>query len=302
MKRILGLGLFLSVFAGWPGTAGAQIQVPPRATEAAAKLKVASKTSVYCSGFITNREIQRGLYVLTGEEGGVKNEFVTGDVVYLNRGAGWVVNPGGEYMIIRPMMDTNRQEIFPGQMKMVNQLGTTYAEVGRVRADIVHEKSVNATVLETCESISVGDIAIPWNVKPTPELKASTTFDRFAPPTGKTGGLIVAAKEFAMLLRSGDIGYVDVGAKDGVQVGQYFRVYRPFAGGNLDLDRKYRNEYPEKMYGMRMTVHLSKEQQRSLPRDVLGEIIVLHVEDHTATIMVTFSLKDVFVGDQVELE
>lgn len=233
----------------------------------------------------------------------MNNEFIPGDIIYLNHGANWIVNPGGEYIMLRRMVDLVRTPIIPGQQKIINQLGTVYAEVGRIRVNIVNKGSATAEVLQACESISVGDIAVPFDVKPAPPLKASATFDAFAPPTGKGDGRLVAAKDFGTLLRKGDIGYLDIGSKQGVAVGQYYRLYRPFEGSPYhDIYLRYRNALPDKVRGMQYNVHLTRKEMSAMPRDVIGEAVVLHVEGRSATILVTYASKSVMVGDYVELE
>lgn len=308
-KLCLILAVLVCLVAGIAGGLSGQMatppQLPPRTSIAAgaqgASPRIPVYNTLYCSGFITDRDLQ-DLTVLTGEEG-MKNEFVPGDVLYLNRGTKWVVNPGGEYMMLRRMVDVNNVEIFPGQRKLLKELGTLYAEVGRIRVNIINDRSVTAQVLQACESISVGDIAIPFDVKPAPELRPSTTFDRFAPPSGKGDGMIVAAKDFGMILRKGDIGYMDIGSREGVTIGQYYRIYRPFQGSPyLDLYKRYRNNVPEKINGMLLNVRLTPEQMKGLPRDVVGEAVVLHVEGRSATLLVTFSVRDIVVGDYIELE
>ncbi len=301
MKRVLAVAIVVSVWAGIVGVAHGQNPMPGPANPAQ-QSTVVGYNSLYCAGFITDRNIQEGLYITAGAEGGIKNEFIPGDIVYLNRGAGWIVNPSGEYMVLRRTRDIQMQEIFPRQRMMMEQLGTVYKEVGRIKVNIVHELSATAQVLQACDSITVGDIVIPFNVKAAPPLKPSVGFDRFAPPTGKTGGTIVASKEFLITLRTGETAYLNIGSKDGVTVGQYYRVYRPFENSSRDPVRRYAQLVPEKVMGLRLGKRLTLAEQAGLPRDVLGEMVILHVEGRSATALITFSLREIFVGDQVELE
>src|SRR5438552_263432 len=56
-----------------------------------------SESEIYCAGFITDKPPIKGLFVVAGEEGGLKQLFTDRDTVFLSRGAGFIVNPGGEY-------------------------------------------------------------------------------------------------------------------------------------------------------------------------------------------------------------
>lgn len=299
MKCIFALAVAVLFCAGLPGVA--QGQRPPVRPAAAQEAKVPGYNTMYCSGFLTDRSLEEGLFILAGEEGGAKTLFTPGDILYLNHGAGWIVNPSGEYMVMRRVKDLVRQEAFVGQFAMLKELGTMYKEVGRIKVDIVHQQSATAHVLRACESISVGDFLIPFDVTQAPPLKVSATLDRFAPPTGKTLGTIVTGKDFVNTLAQRDVAFVDIGSKDGVAVGQYYRIYRPFSD-TRDYFNRYSQEYTVQAMGERVGVRLTPEQQKDLPRDVLGEMLILHVEEKTATALVTLILRPVRAGDYVELE
>lgn len=311
-KCCLLLTMVVLTLAGWPSQCHAQKpelnpSIQPEALYAplprGEMRRFPSYNSIYCSGFISERPIEHGLYIQSGEEGGMRNEFNPGDIVYLSHGAGWIVRPGGEYMILRQLHDPDPVETFVGQHKLIQSLGTYYAEVGRARVNIVNEKTATAQVTHACDSVTVGDVFVPFDVKPAPPLKPSATFDRFAPPSGKTMGMIISGKDFSILLNTGSIAFLNIGTKEGVAVGQYYRVFRNFTGNErLDLYRRVRNNLPEYASGVRLNVRLTPEQMRSMPRDVLGEVLILWVEGKAATALVTFSQKDIVVGDLVELE
>ena len=301
MKRPRTIAIVVLVCAGLlsttPGQAQAPAQVPP-----AELVGVSGYNSLYCSGFISDRVLQQGLFVMSGDETGDQNEFATGDIVYLSKGTGWIVNPGGEYIVYRATRDVIKQEAFPGQKRMLKQLGTMYKQVGRIKINIVHQESVTAQVLQSCESITAGDFLIPFNVKAAVPLKPAAGFDRFAPASGKTVGTIVTGKEYARLIGTGHIVYLDIGSNHGVAIGQNYRIFRPFENSARDPDRRYTTHYPTHVMGQRIGLRLNRFEQRRLPRGVLGELVILHVEGRSATGLVSFARREIFAGDQVELE
>src|SRR3990170_6745579 len=73
-----------------------------------------TESDIYCAGFFTHRPIETGLFVLGSSDGGFKNEFADRDMIYLNKGQGWITAPGGQYMLLRPVKDINPRELFPG--------------------------------------------------------------------------------------------------------------------------------------------------------------------------------------------
>ncbi len=257
---------------------------------------------VYCAGFITDKPPISGLFVITGAEGGLQETFTERDTVYLSRGAGYIVRPGGDYMLLRKIQDPNNKlELFLGQNKLLKSMGQVYSEVGRLRIDIVHEFVATARITESCGEIQPGDIAIPLNLKPTPPAPTGV-YDRFAPSSGKNEGVIATGKEFEATLAAGKTVYLNIGAEQGVEVGQLYRIFRTFATASNDPNRAYLDQTPTELFGMRQNYKLSKEQRAILPRDILGELVILSVQGKTATALITMSADEIFPGDQVEMK
>jgi hypothetical protein len=299
MNRLFALAVCL--LAGWPGTVCAQRPSRPAEPAAAAEAKTPGYDLTYCGGFITDRTMQEGLRVQAGEESGAKSLFVTGDFVYLNHGVGWIVNPGGEYMVLRPVKDLIKQEAFRGQYQVLQGLGTMYQEMGRLRVNIVHERSATAVVLRACDPVQVGDVCIPFNVKDQPVLRPPAPLDPFAPFSGKTSGIIAAGKGFNSSMGQRDVVYLDIGGKQGVAVGQYYRIYRPF-NDTSDPFHSYSQQYPTHILSEQISADLTREQQNALPRDILGELVITWVEWKSATGLIINLRRPVYSGDRVELE
>ncbi|HLA40944.1 MAG TPA: hypothetical protein VJ417_13165, partial [Candidatus Glassbacteria bacterium] len=97
-----------------------------------------SQSDLYCAGFFTRRPLEAGLVIQGSEDGGFKNEFATGDYVYLNRGSDAITGSGGQYAILRPVKDVNRKEAFAGQQMLLREMGSLYAEVGRLEVSVLH--------------------------------------------------------------------------------------------------------------------------------------------------------------------
>jgi hypothetical protein len=259
-------------------------------------------SDIYCAGFIADRPVESGLFVVTGEERGLKQIYSERDTIFLSRGAGTIVNPGGEYMLLRAATDPERQEFFKGQQALLRSLGTLYKEVGRIKVNIVHEKTATAWVMNSCQEIQAGDVAIPFDQKPIPKFQAAG-FDRFAPPSGKNEGMIVTGKEFLNTLGTGDKVYLNIGANNGVEVGQSYRIYRTFLPGVKDPAGAYATGHVPEYLGMeRLNFKLKDHQKRALPRDVIGEMVILWVGGKSATGYITMATTEIYSGDQVELK
>ncbi|MCX6619193.1 MAG: hypothetical protein NTZ98_24240, partial [Acidobacteria bacterium] len=137
------MAILVIVVGGRPVAALAQQPARPAPAQEA---QTAGYNVTYCAGFISENPLNEGLRVAAGEESGAKTQFVSGDIVYLNVGAGWIVNPGGEYAVLRRVQDMVRREVFPGQYLRLLQLGLMYQEVGRLRVNMVRPGSATATV------------------------------------------------------------------------------------------------------------------------------------------------------------
>lgn len=259
-------------------------------------------SDMYCAGFFAPQPIAPYLVVLSNEDAGFKNEYVDRDVIYLNKGRQVISAPGGQYLMVRPVKDLNPKEHFPGQRELIAELGTLYAEVGRIQVRVVHEASATAEVLKTCEPIVAGDIAIPLPSRSVPTYRAEKITDRFAAPSGKPTGLVVAAKEFQSTAGEGNIVYLNVGRNQGAAVGSYLRVFRPYAGGGEEEFQEAAGKFLTEIRGVSIGRTLTTGEVETLPRKVIGEIVLLSVEERSSTGIITFAREEVAPGDSAELE
>jgi len=91
---------------------------------------------------------------------------------------------------------------------------------------------------------------------------------------------------------------VNLGSAQGVKVGDYFRVFR-YQGSLNDTAPQTKN-YQFEMYGFGTAGQ--RYTWRDLPREVLGEGIVLNVSRNSSTMFVTFASSELYAGDYVEIE
>lgn len=122
--------------------------------------------------------------------------------------------------------------------------------------------------------------------------------DPFAAPSGKKMAMVVSGKEYAVLNGAGGIIYVNLGSAQGVRVGDYFRVFR-YQGTHSDTLYQVRN-MAYKAYGFGSTP--VAYEWDNLPRQVLGEGIVLRLGPNSSTVMLTAVREEIFAGDYVEVE
>jgi len=283
--KFVTFGLILGMVAGV--AAG---QVPSRTT--------VDESAMYCSGTVTTDVVPQDSYIISGEQSVDKVAFVVGQLVYINRGSAQGVKVGDEFLVVRHIKDELKEPWFHGQELLMRAMGDAWADLGKLKVVHVGDKVSTAEVSSTCDYIQRGDIVLPFRERPAPLLKQdSAVVDPFAPATGKTG-MIVSSKFFGQASGTNSIVYVNIGASQGVKVGSYLRVFRNQGRGVSTIYQNKGTEY--KLYGFGSTpVEYTWE---GLPREILGEGIVLRVSGNTATLMLTAVRREVYHGDYVELE
>jgi len=185
-------------------------------------------TRVYCSGFVRDSKVPDDLYVVSGEQVGYKVLWAQRENVYLNRGSDHGVKVGDRFMVVRRTEDPDPIEWFKGQTRIAKAMGVLYSDIGQLQVVSVLPKTSVAEVIFSCDYVQRGDIARPFEERPAPPFKeAGTTFDHFAPVSGKPVGTVVtSALTFQQSQGQGMTVYVNLGAAQGVKVGDYLRLFR----------------------------------------------------------------------------
>jgi hypothetical protein len=279
------LGLAVALVAGM-----AMAQAPARTA--------VDKGTMYCAGMVSSDPVPSDSYIISGEQSDPYYVFRMNDLVYINRGAGQGVKVGDEFLVMRPEHDLLHQNWFHGQTDLVRAMGQPWADVGRIRVVHVDAKLSTAQIVFACDYMQRGDVIRPFVERPAPALKPNATIvDPFAPATGKTG-MIVITKAFGQMAGGNDVVYVNLGSSHGVQVGSYLRIFRHQGQHN---EIAYQSPgMVDHVYGYGSSpVRYTWE---GLPREILGEGIVVRVSNNTATLLITATRHEIFVGDYVEVE
>jgi len=254
-------------------------------------------SAAYCAGFVKDTKLPTDLRVVSGEQAGYKVIFSQPERVYINQGSSNGVRVGDRFMVVRADEDYAKTEWFKGQMKVARAMGTLYSDVGQLRIVSVEAKTAVAEIIFSCRYMQRGDIARPFEERPLPPLKEGA-FDHFAPPSGKPVGTIVNSVDFQQSSGQGATVYVNLGAAQGIKVGDYVRVFR--YQGKMDEYAPQTRGYAYEIYGYGSSP--TRYDGKDLPREVLGEGVVLNASRNSATVFLTFSSADIFMGDTVEVE
>jgi hypothetical protein len=283
--KFVSFGLILGMVAGIAGA-----QAPRRTT--------VDDAAMYCSGTITTDAVPQDSYIISGEQSVDKVAFVVNALVYINRGAGQGVKVGDEFLVVRPVKEELKEVWFKGQLELMHAMGQAWADLGRLKVVHVGDKISTALVESTCDYIQRGDIILPFTERPAPPLRQNAQLvDPFAPATGKTG-MVVSSKYFGQASGTNSIVYVNLGASQGVRVGSYLRIFRSQGRGVSTIYQEKDTEYKLFGFGSTPVAYAWPE----LPREILGEGIVVRVSGNTATMMITAMRREIYAGDYVEVE
>ena len=190
---------------------------------------------------------------------GHKEMISTGDLVYIRPADGVEIKPGNRYTIYRtlkPIVDRKTKEY----------IGIQHYLSGTLEVTLKRPEFVLARIIASYRPIKVGDLLMPYQRR-LPRLSVRQG------PQGLRGQIIESEEHTAMFGESA-IAFIDKGKQEGVLPGQIYWVYK---------QDQYRIN-PDDKYDVTLTPVL------------LGEMMVLHIENTTATVIITDSRQAMHAG------
>jgi len=277
---------------------GAGASSAQNVTPAAPPIPQIDYSTVNCSGFVSDQKVPDEIRLVSGEESNYKVTFARGDYVHINRGQDKGVRVGDRFSVVRPDKDPTDVPWFKWQAKLLKAMGTPYLDAGQIRVVSVQPKVSVAQVSFSCDYMQRGDILVPYQDRPAPPFKDATAFDHFAPVSGKPVAMVVAGKDYGQVYGKLSPVYVNLGTNQGVKVGDYFRIFR--YQGSMAETVPQNKGYQYSIYGFGSAP--TRYEWNELPREVLGEGIVINVNRNSSTMVITFNSIEVYAGDYVEIE
>ena len=313
MKKT-GLFVLLLATAAW-AQSGTEATTDPQGTAPTTnsfptmRVQTPTYADLYCAGFISKQILPDANFVAGGLQTPTTTKFTRGDMIYLE-GTGY--SAGAEYEIVRALRDVNEYEMYPGESKLLKETGQPYEEVGRVKIVDTRNKTAIGQIEYACDGVNPGDTAIPFAEKPAIAFHEQMRFDRFLPASSKLSGRIVMGKDFDSELGTGQKVYINLGANQGVKIGDFFRAVRSYTADLADpvdslsfkaaIAEDTQKKTPSVDPAMFTKGNGPVIHVRDLPRRAVGEIVIIGVTNTTATGMIVFALEDVHAGDNVEVD
>ncbi len=282
----------------------------------------ARQSEAACGGFIEQAVQAAAGQIVGADEERERRVFGQGDLVFVDAGAQGGLRAGQEFSIVRP-----RGSFRSKFTRKSGSLGVYTQEIGRLRVERVRDRISVARVTFACGDVLLGDLLRPAAGSAVPQARAEVRLDRFAEPTGKQTGRIVLARDGQEMVSRDQVVFIDLGGEDGVKVGDYLTVFRPlghgtfveygneiaanarrgfesdeFRGGGHSNQAQRVKDVDGPESGKTVKTPDIKRARPAVPRQVVGEMVVLRVEGRTATAVVTRIAQEIHTGDAVEVQ
>lgn len=193
---------------------------------------------------------------------GQKEMISTGDLVYIKPHENIELTPGEKYTVYRtlkPIVDKKTNEF----------IGIQHYFAGAVEIMIKRPEFVLARVVAGYRPIKVGDLLMPY-MRRMPSVSMQPT------PPGLEGSIIVS-EEHQSIFGETTIAFIDKGRSAGVEPGQLYWIFK---------QEQYR-------------INPKDELAVTLTPVLLGELLVLHTENTTSTVMITDSRNAISAGARI---
>jgi hypothetical protein len=269
-----------------------QARVAPHAARAVSgPPPVADDTDIRCTGYIAQREEKPEAFI-ADQEDEAKLGLTEGDIVYINRGRrNGGIEPGTEYSIV----------VREGEVQHPihhRRMGVYYNRLGTVKILAALQKISIAKITMACDEIRTGYDLVPLKVTQVP-AHAEPHFNRLdVQANGKANGYVVHVKDNTQRVGTGHIVEIDLGYDDGLAPGDYLSVFIPYVPFDKYRAVHYEYTWENENY---VSPELRKDTKNTYPPKIIGQMVVLTTEKYTASAKITYSVREIEVGAQVEL-
>jgi Flagellar assembly protein T, C-terminal domain len=157
--------------------------------------------------------------------------------------------------------------------------GNPIRMLGEAAVTRVDDKTAMIRVTLTFDEIEIGDRVERFGALPPPVKTDSTpTKAVFKHRSSRSLGTILGSKYDKIAIAEGDFVFIDQGAKHGVQKGDQFLI----------LENERTAHHPDTSVAL------------PVPRQTIGSLTVLEVQDRTSTALVTESVREFEAGTWVQ--
>lgn len=311
LKKMLSTGAFAAVLATTGSFVG--LSASAQGPEAPRFKTAVSELTLICAGYVAPNPAPEDIQIVGADREALSSELAQGDSVFLNKGRGSNLQVGAEYLIVRnigPVKDVKDKK---------KVIGNLVREFGILRITAVQDNSATGEIKVSCDAVHLGDAVVPYEKRASLPLRPYKPLSLVGAPTGRTSGQILGANLSREQLGPNDIVYLNVGVDSGVKVGDYMTIYRQLGSDTVVKFRddkvgpKRSNGFPSHRFDTRNNASITSSSKgrpqvleqvprNTLPRTLVGEVLVVRSEGNTATAIITRVNREAFIGDYVELQ
>lgn len=193
---------------------------------------------------------------------GRKTMISTGDLIYIRPRSNFSLSPGDKYTLYRTLK--------PIRNRRTNKfIGIQHYFTGAVEIMIKRPEFVLGRIIGAYRPIEIGDLLMPY--------KSRVQQVAMSPSPPGLEGSIIESEEHQEIFGENEIAFIDKGRSAGVEPGQLYWIFK---------QEKYR-------------INPDHKGEVTLTPVVLGELLVLHTENTTATAMITDSRNAIQAGARI---
>lgn len=248
---------------------------------------------VRCAGYITEDDKRNDLYIAENDE--PEYEGVTvGTLLYLSKGKeDSRMVPGAVFSIVE------REGTVLHPVTGRTQ-GNYYRRNGELTVIKVLQDTAIASVTFACDEIRVGDGLVPVDAHSVP-VRPIPPFDRLrVERNGKAIGNVIHARDSKVHVATGDIIQIDLGREDGLQPGDFLTGFVGVHADRTHWMPPYDFKYGNEIFSL---PDLHQDDGRSeYPSMPVAQMVVMSTTDHTSTVKIVHSIRELTVGSMVEVE
>jgi LysM repeat protein len=284
---------------------------------------------MYCTGYVDpDFKVPEQRILVNAEE---SNDFnATPGFAFLNQGKNQNITVGQTFMVIRPGSPVHHPDTHA-------DLGLYVKRIGVAKVTILADDTSVMQFTMSCTAAHRGDYLVPFEPKPAPfDITRRGDYPLYIPSNGKLQATIVMVDDATYYGAEHDIVFLNVGSQNEIAPGDKFMIYRNSRFGSLlttrdlfhdttatanfsdhdlirahageplresDLSRSGGTASDHKAGGGSKEHKSEQDKMKSrLPRQTIGEIVVIETTGSTATGRVIHNEHELQIGDMVELE
>jgi len=233
---------------------------------------------LYGTGILAYHRLNFNMFIVGAEDAPSESNFGPGEIVYINKGMRQNIYPGTRFQILRPIGEVHNP--VTGKYS-----GYFYKQLGTLKVLISHDDNAVAEIDFATDMVYVGDGLLPFVEKPRVKKDKERKFQRFVGDNGKPVGNIVYVLDKGTIAGMGSVVFVDLGKNANLEVGQICTIY--VVPGKYEKKGEFYSTYSTKNLKAKFDSKFDKASKqavtnRSLPRVIVGELVILDVNDRTA--------------------